>query len=77
MPHCRVGRQAVLIVDDAHRLNGSGLRELSQISGLAEDGTQLLRLFRRKPLLKPVNDRPTGDSLRAPARDSCSIPDAG
>ena len=38
------GRPAVLIVDDAHRINGSGLRELSQISGLAENGTPLLQL---------------------------------
>ena len=52
------GRQAVLIVDDAHRLNGSGLRELSQISGLAEDGTRLLQLvfFGENRFRDQVND---------------------
>ncbi|NPV04441.1 MAG: AAA family ATPase [Syntrophaceae bacterium] len=38
------GRPAVLIVDDAHRMNGAGLRELSRISGLSENGAPLLQL---------------------------------
>ena len=38
------GRPAVLIVDDAHRLNGPGLRELSSLAKLGDDGAPLLRL---------------------------------
>lgn len=38
------GKAAVLIVDDAHRLNGSCLRELSEISGIQENGTRLLQI---------------------------------
>jgi len=38
------GKAAVLIVDDAHRLSRSCLRELAEISELQENGTRLLQL---------------------------------
>ncbi len=52
------GRPAVLIVDDAHRLSGSILQELSNLSGLEEDGTRLLQLvfFGESRFREQVND---------------------
>jgi len=38
------GGKVVLIVDDAHRLNASCLKELSELSRVEENGTRLLRL---------------------------------
>lgn len=53
-----LGRPAVLIVDDAHRLNGSSLRELSQICRPAENGVPPLQLvFFGEPRFRElVND---------------------
>ncbi len=52
------GRPAVLIVDDAHRLSGSSLQELSNLSRLEEDGTRLLQLvfFGENRFRDQVND---------------------
>jgi general secretion pathway protein A len=38
------GKKVVLIIDDAHRLNASYLKELSDLSNIEENGTRLLRL---------------------------------
>lgn len=38
------GHKVVLIIDDAHRLNASCLKELSDLSIIEENGTRLLRL---------------------------------
>ena len=63
------GTQAVLIVDDAHRLNGSGLRELSQMSGLAGTarGCFSLSFSAKTAFATRSTTRPTASSSRAPA----------
>lgn len=53
-----LGRPAVLIVDDAHRLDDSSLKELSNLAVLEENGTPLLRLafFGESRFRDRVND---------------------
>lgn len=53
-----LGRPAVLIVDDAHRLDDSSLKELSKLAVLEENGTPLLRLafFGESRFRDRVND---------------------